>query len=72
MPNILDRYFEEAIKQIVSEPNIPDKDLPQPEHPQYNSLNPAEFPSSNDILIPLREGWTDEVSNTPLGNRENL
>jgi hypothetical protein len=70
MPNILDRYFEEASSRIPAQPIISDQDLPRPEYPEHDEFNPAEVASDNDNIIPVEDRWKVEVFTRRLADRE--
>jgi len=55
MPNILDRYFDEASRRIPAQPVLSDKDLPRPEYPEHEGFDPTEIAGDNDELIPVAD-----------------
>ena len=60
MPNILDRYFEEASRRIPTQPTLSDKDLPRPEYPEHAGFDPAELAGGDDELIAVEDRWAVE------------
>jgi len=70
MPNILDRYFEQASSRFLSQPVLSDQDLPRPEYPEHDGFDPTEIDSDNDHLIPVEDRWTVEVVTRRLADRE--
>ena len=55
MPNILDRYFDEALSRIPAQSPLSGQDLPRPEHPEHDGFDPAEIAGDNDDLIPVED-----------------
>lgn len=70
MPNILDRYFEEASSRILPQIARSDQCLPQPEYPEHDSFDPTEIASDNDHLIPVEGRWKIEINSRCLADRE--
>jgi hypothetical protein len=70
MPNILDRYFEEASRRIPKQPTLSDKDIPCPEYPEHDGFDPAEITGDNDELIPVEDRWTFETLTRRLAERD--
>ncbi|MBN2594952.1 MAG: hypothetical protein JXA81_15710 [Sedimentisphaerales bacterium] len=61
MPNVLERYFEEASRRIPTQPVLADQDLPKPEYPEHEGFDPTELARDNDNLIPVEERWELDV-----------
>jgi len=72
MPNILERYFEEASKRITKQPFPPNSDFRPPEYPKHSGFDPKEIGSENDYLIPVKEKWEQEALTKRFIDREVL
>ncbi|MBI3147169.1 MAG: hypothetical protein HYZ17_01460 [Betaproteobacteria bacterium] len=70
MPNILDRFFEDASSRIATQPVLSDQDLPRPDSPEHDGFDPTEIASDNDDLIPVEDRWSIEVGTRRLADRE--
>ena len=53
MSNILDQYFEEALRRIPTQPALADSDPPLPDYPENESFDPAD--DDKDQLTPVEE-----------------
>jgi len=70
MPNILDRFFEDASSRIPTQPVPSDQDLPRPDRPEHDGFDPTDIASDNDALIPVEDRWSIEIATRRLADRE--
>lgn len=70
MPNILDRYFDEASRRIPAQPALSDQDLPRPEYPEHDGFDSNESAGDNDAVIPVEDSWMVDIVNRRLADRE--
>jgi hypothetical protein len=66
MPNILDRYFEEALRRIPAQPLLSDQDLPRPEYPEHEGFDQTDLAGDNDELIPVEDRGIVETATRRL------
>lgn len=67
MPNILDRFFEDASSRIAKWPVLSDQYHPRPDSPEHDGFDPTKIDSDNDDLIPVEDRWSLEVYARRLG-----
>lgn len=70
MPNILERYFEEAFPRVPTQPIISDQDIPHPEYPESRGFDPAEHAGDNDYLLPADDRRAVEAITWRISGRE--
>ena len=71
MSNILDRYFEAALRRVPPHPIFYEQELPCPQHPEHGGFDPTKIDNSkDDYLIPIEERWTIEGVFRNLANTE--
>lgn len=70
MPNILERYFDEALFRIEGLQDT--QDLPRPEQPEDAGFDPAERANADDQLLTLDEASLFALDSQVLGERDRV
>lgn len=66
MPNLLERFFDEALQRIPTQSVLSDQDIPRPDYPEHNGLDPADVASDGDTIMSIENRWNIENIKTRI------